>query len=81
MLAMICHQPAWIKRAVTIVHGRDGKLSGWKPRRKRTLGLIKVTIKKMKFRAINAHIGVGLDLGELLYLIFFLSDHPGLPLP
>ena len=34
MLVMICHRPLWIKRLVSMVHGRWRKVAGCNPRRK-----------------------------------------------
>ncbi len=62
MLVMICHRPLWIKRLVSMVHGRWRKLAGCNPRREISSGAIAVAIKNKKFNAIRTHIGVSLNL-------------------
>ncbi len=73
MLVMICHRPLWIKRLVSMVHGRWRKIAGCNPRRKVSSGAIVVAISNKKFKAIRSHIGVNLK-PWYLYAIILLPD-------
>ncbi len=74
MLAMICYRPLWIKRLVSMVHGRWRKVAGCNPRRKISSGAIAVAINNKKFNAIRTHIGVSLKLRYLLYAITLFAE-------
>ena len=78
MLVTICHRPLWIKRLVSMVHGRWRKVAGCNPRRKISSGAIAVAISNKKFKTIRTHIGVSLKLWYLLYAITLFTD--GFPL-
>ncbi len=78
MLVMICHRLLWIKRLVTIVHGRWRKLAGCNPREKISSRSTVVAINNKKFNAIRTHIGVSLKPWYLLYAITLFTD--GFPL-
>ena len=75
MLAITCHQPPWIKRLVTMVHGCCRKLAGCKPKRRIRLGAIIVAINNRKFTPIKTHTGVSLKLWYLLYVITLFTPN------